>query len=86
MSAVTRWLVATCSRRVDTHLDPGVGPDDVVQRMNLGPRRTDSKTDDGRGGERAESVTHDSTYSVTFADLGAQITIAAPPNAVEAGK
>jgi hypothetical protein len=69
-----------------THLDLWVGPDDGVQRMDLGLRRTDSKADDGPAEQPAESVTHDSTYSVTFADLGAQITIAAPPNAVEAGK
>jgi hypothetical protein len=71
---------------VVTHLDLWVGPDDVVQRMDLGLRRTEAKVADAGGGTPAPSVSHDSTYSVTFFDLGAAITITAPPDAVEAEK
>jgi hypothetical protein len=69
-----------------TSLDLWVDPDDVVQRMDLGLRRTDTKVTGPSGGTAPARVAHDSTYSVTFFDLGAAITITAPPDAAEAGK
>jgi hypothetical protein len=51
-------------------------------------RRIDTKAGDGPAGQPAPApgVAHDSTYSVTFSDLGAPITIGARSNAVETGK
>src|SRR5262245_21954908 len=71
---------------VVTGLDLWVGTDDVVVRMDLGLRRADAKAADPSGGPPPAAAAYDSTYSVTFSDLGAPITITAPADAVEAGK
>jgi hypothetical protein len=68
-----------------TSLDLWVGADDVVRRLDFGLRRTDTKT--GPGGQPLAGVTFDSTYSVTFSDLGAPITITPPADVQpDAGK
>jgi hypothetical protein len=61
-----------------TSLDVWVGADDVVRRLDLALRRIDTKT---AGGQPTASVSFDSTYSVTFTDLGAPIAITAPADA-----